>query len=358
MPLNAPGEPCAPSNSPNDFDFELPSELIAQTPLGERDASRLLVLDRATGAVVHSSISDLPSWLSPGDLLIANNSRVIPARLKGKRVPSGGRVELLLLRDEGNSWRALARPARSLRAGQQIEIAALAPDERPITALVVANIGEGELQIRFEGTKELDLERYGVLPLPPYIRKRLDDGSRYQTVYARVPGSAAAPTAGLHFTPALIEHLQSDGIDWAEVTLHVGLDTFRPMTVDRIEDHVIHSEWCEVPASTAEKIAKCRKDGGRVVAVGTTAARTLETLGRRWNDDDPQSFAGFTDEFIVPGHRWRLVDALLTNFHLPRSTLLLLVSALAGRETILRAYQEAVDSGYRFFSFGDAMLIL
>jgi S-adenosylmethionine:tRNA ribosyltransferase-isomerase len=317
-----------------------------------------MVLDRGSGAVVHSSIAELPSLLAPGDLLIANNSRVIPARLNGRRVPSGGRVELLLLRDEGDSWRALARPARSLHEGQRIEITALNSDDPPIMALVVANIGEGVLQIQFEDAYQLNLESYGVLPLPPYIRERLADGSRYQTVYARVPGSAAAPTAGLHFTAALIERLRSNGIDWAEVTLHVGLDTFRPMTVDRIEDHVIHSEWCEVSASAAEKIAKCRIHGGRVVAVGTTAARTLETLGRRWSDDDPQPFAGFTDEFIVPGHTWRMVDALLTNFHLPRSTLLLLVSALAGRESILRAYQEAVDSGYRFFSFGDAMLIL
>jgi S-adenosylmethionine:tRNA ribosyltransferase-isomerase len=358
LTIDAPSDSGAPGNSPDDFDYELPLELIAQTPLVERDASRLMVLDRASGAIVHSSIAELGSWLSPGDLLVANNSRVIPARLYGRRMPSGGRVELLLLRDDGDSWRALARPARSLHQGQRIEIAALERDEPAITAVVVANMGEGEVQVQFEVANELDLERYGVLPLPPYIRKRLDDGSRYQTVYARVPGSAAAPTAGLHFTPGLIEQLQSYGVDWAEVTLHVGLDTFRPMTAKRIADHVIHSEWCEIPAATAEKIATCRTRGGRVVAVGTTAARTLETLGRRWNDGDPQPFAGFTDEYIVPGHRWRLVDALLTNFHLPRSTLLLLVSALAGRETILRAYQEAVDSGYRFFSFGDAMLIL
>ena len=273
-------------------------------------------------------------------------------------MPSGGRVEFLLLRDEGDTWRALARPAKSLREGHRIEIAALNPDEPPITALVVMKLGEGELRIQFETADELDLERFGVLPLPPYIRQRLDDGSRYQTVYARVPGSAAAPTAGLHFTPELIEQLQNAGIEWAEVTLHVGLDTFRPMTADRIADHVIHSEWCEIPLATAEKIAACRLRGNRVVAVGTTAARTLETLGRQWGEDNPQPFAGFTDEFIVPGHTWRLVDALLTNFHLPRSTLLLLVSALAGRETILRAYQEAISRGYRFFSFGDAMLII
>ena len=358
MTLGVPGEPGAPTNRPDDFDYNLPAELIAQTPLVERDGSRLLVLDRASGRIQHSSIAEFPRWLSPGDLLIANNSRVIPARLNGTRMPSGGRVELLLLRDEGDTWRALARPARSLRQGQRIEIAALKPDTPPITALVMARLGEGELRIQFEFAGEFDLERYGVLPLPPYIRQRLDDGSRYQTVYARVPGSAAAPTAGLHFTPELIERLKNTGIEWAEVTLHVGLDTFRPMTADHIADHVIHSEWCEVPLSTAEKIAACRLHGNRVVAVGTTAARTLETLGRHWDDDNPQPFAGFTDEFIVPGHSWRLVDALLTNFHLPRSTLLLLVSALAGRETILRAYQEAIDRGYRFFSFGDAMLIV
>jgi S-adenosylmethionine:tRNA ribosyltransferase-isomerase len=358
LTLDAPGEPGAPASRPDDFDYDLPPELIAQTPLIDRDGSRLLVLDRASGAIQHSSIAELPRWLSPGDLLIANNSRVIPARLNGRRMPSGGRVELLLLRDEGDTWRALARPARSLREGQRIEIPALNPDEPPITALVVARLGEGELRIQLEFADELDLERYGVLPLPPYIRQRLDDGSRYQTVYARVPGSAAAPTAGLHFTPELIEQLKNAGIDWAEVTLHVGLDTFRPMTADRIAEHVIHSEWCEVPLSTAEKIAACRLRGNRVVAVGTTAARTIETLGRQWDDYDQLPFAGFTDEFIVPGHTWRLVDALLTNFHLPQSTLLMLVSALAGRETILRAYQEAIDRGYRFFSFGDAMLII
>jgi S-adenosylmethionine:tRNA ribosyltransferase-isomerase len=225
-------------------------------------------------------------------------------------------------------------------------------------ARVVANLGDGEIQVRFEHSGELDLEIYGVVPLPPYIRQKLEDGTRYQTVYARVSGSAAAPTAGLHFTPSLIDELQSAGVDWTEVTLHVGLDTFRPMTVENVEDHVIHTEWCEVPKAAVEKIAACRLRGGRVVAIGTTAARTLETLGNSWSDEHPKSFAGSTDVFIVPGHRWRLVDALLTNFHLPRSTLLLLVSALAGRETILRAYQEAIERGYRFFSFGDAMLIL
>lgn len=345
-------------NSPDDFDYDLPPELIAQSPLLRRDASRLLVLDRARDSVAHSHTAELPRWLSPGDLLVANNSRVIPARLNGRRFPSGGKVELLLLRDDGESWHALARPARTLRAGQQIEIAALDARDPPVMAVVVTNLGDGELQIRFDVASDVDLERYGVLPLPPYIRQRLDDGTRYQTVYARVPGSAAAPTAGLHFTPELIERLRSFGVEWAEVTLHVGLDTFRPMTASRIEDHVIHTEWCEVPLATAERIAACRLNGGRVVAVGTTAARTLETLGRSWDDTRPRPFVGQTDEFIVPGHQWRLVDALLTNFHLPRSTLLLLVSALAGRETILGAYQEAIDRGYRFYSFGDAMLIL
>jgi S-adenosylmethionine:tRNA ribosyltransferase-isomerase len=340
-----------------DFDYELPPELIAQTPLLRRDASRLLVLDKSSGAVEHSSFDRLGEWLSPGDLLVANNSRVLPSRLLGWREPTGGQVEVLLLRRQGPAWSALARPAKRLHAGAELVFPPRASGHAPARAIVDANLGEGEILLRFEDDADRHLEAYGTVPLPPYIEHPLADAERYQTVYGRVEGSAAAPTAGLHFTRELIEDMQCRGARWAEVTLHIGLDTFRPVTEEQVKDHRIHSEWCEVSDNTAQAIAECRRVGGRVVAVGTTAARTLETLGRAWSDDQPHGFAGFTDEFIVPGHRWRLVDALVTNFHLPKSTLLMMVSALAGRDAILSAYAEARDLGYRFYSFGDAMLI-
>jgi S-adenosylmethionine:tRNA ribosyltransferase-isomerase len=341
----------------SDFDYHLPRELIAQTPLERRDSSRLLVLERDSGVITHSSFSQLPEFLSPGDLLVANNSRVIPARLHGQRETSGGNVELLLLRHEGAEWSALARPARKLKPGERIVFPARTPGVHAATAVVVAQRGEGEITVRFEGDAGSRLHDYGVAPLPPYITQKLEDEERYQTVYATHAGSAAAPTAGLHFTQDLVTHLRTMGVGWTEVTLHIGLDTFRPITVENVEEHHIHQEWCEVSQVTADEIAACRRRNRRVIAVGTTAARTLETLGRTWNDDDPRGFSGLTSEFIVPGHAWKIVDALLTNFHLPRSTLLMLVSALAGREAILNAYAEAVRRQYRFFSFGDAMLI-
>jgi S-adenosylmethionine:tRNA ribosyltransferase-isomerase len=341
----------------SDFDYYLPQELIAQTPLDRRDASRLLVLDRSTGEVTHSTFADLASFLSPGDLLVANNSRVIPARLRGHREATGGSVELLLLRQQGGEWSALARPARKLKPGEQIVIPGRTPEVNPAIAVVSAQLGEGEITVRFESDADSRLYDYGVAPLPPYITTRLEDEERYQTVYATQDGSAAAPTAGLHFTPELVASLRAAGIGWAEVTLHVGLDTFRPVTVENVAEHHIHQEWCEVPQATADEIAACRRRGNRVVAVGTTAARTLETLGRTWDESDSRAFSGMTSEFIVPGHEWKIVDGLVTNFHLPRSTLLMLVSALAGREAILSAYAEAVNRQYRFFSFGDAMLI-
>jgi S-adenosylmethionine:tRNA ribosyltransferase-isomerase len=341
-----------------DFDYRLPAELIAQEPLRRRDDSRLLVLDRASGAIHHSAFRDLGDWLLPGDLLVANNSRVIPARLRGVRVGTGGAVEILLLRrrDDGR-WSALAKPAKRLKRGDRVEFASRALGAGPATAIVEDNIGQGELLLRFVELEDERLDAYGELPIPPYIRSVPEDPTRYQTVYAAVPGSAAAPTAGMHFTPDLIDDLRQRGFDWAEVTLHVGLDTFRPFTAETVADHPIHQEWCDVPFTTAGAIAACRGRGSRVIAVGTTVARTLETLGERWRDDDPVGFSGFTNTFIVPGHRWKLVDALLTNFHLPRSTLLLLVSALAGKEAIWEAYAEAIRNRYRFFSFGDAMLI-
>jgi S-adenosylmethionine:tRNA ribosyltransferase-isomerase len=341
-----------------DFDYDLPTELIAQSPLERRDDSRLLVLDRSSATLHHSAIKLLPEWLAPDDLLVANNSRVIPARLRGTRLESGGAIEVLLLRACDGVWSGLARPAKRLRSGDRLAFPAQSPADEPATAVVEENLGGGEVLLRFEHDADTRLAELGEAPLPPYITGPLSDSERYQTIYGTAPGSAAAPTAGLHFTDSLIAELEGRGVGWAEVTLHIGLDTFRPVTAERIEDHQIHAEWCEVTPGTAARIAACREAGGRVVAVGTTAARTLETIGKDWRDADPRGFAGFTNTFITPGHRWRLVDALLTNFHLPRSSLLMLVSALAGRETILSAYAEAIRSGYRFYSFGDAMLIL
>lgn len=341
-----------------DFDYTLPQQLIAQTPLARREKSRLLVLDKSTGEIAHSTFVALGDWLTPGDLLVANNSRVIPARLFGRRLPGGGRVELLLLRHGPAGWSALARPASRLKPGMNLEIAPLTPGATtPAIATVIAIRGGGEVLLQLDQALTSNLGAYGHVPLPPYISEPLADAERYQTVYSRALGSAAAPTAGLHFTLPLINSLVERGIAWCEVTLHVGLDTFRPVEHEHVAAHHIHQEWCHVDQETAEVVAAHRRAGGRIVAVGTTAARTLETLGRNWSDDHPRGFSGYTDEFILPGHRWRLVDALITNFHLPRSTLLMLVSALAGRDAILRAYAEAIRSEYRFYSFGDAMLI-
>jgi S-adenosylmethionine:tRNA ribosyltransferase-isomerase len=353
------------NNLPNeirvaDFEYELPPELIAQTPLPQRDASRLLVLDRQTGAIHHTFIRQLGNRVRVGDLLVANNSRVLPARIYAKRLETGGRVELLLLHPSpGGCWTALARNARRLRPGMEL-IASPRPESGAPEARITveARAEEGQVIVRFEPDAAAHLENYGEVPLPPYIHARLNDSERYQTVYAARIGSAAAPTAGLHFTPELIGRLAEQGVGWVEVTLHVGLDTFRPVIVDRVADHRIHTEWCEVPDATARLISVTRKTGGRVVAVGTTSARTLETLGHVWDERDPKGFVGPTDLFITPGYQWRVVDALLTNFHLPRSTLLMMVSALAGWENIRRAYEVAVAERYRFFSFGDAMLII
>jgi S-adenosylmethionine:tRNA ribosyltransferase-isomerase len=342
-----------------DFDYDLPPELIAHTPLAQRDQSRLLVLDRASGAIRHGTILDLPALLRPGDLLVANNSRVIPARLHALRSGTGGRVELLLLQqDSEQSWSALARPARRLHAGDRLDLVG-GPDGRAEEAIEVVGRGaEGMVRVRFLGDAGTRLDEFGTVPLPPYIRATLDDAERYQTTYAKVLGSAAAPTAGLHVSTALRESLLARGIAWAEVTLHIGLDTFRPVTVERVRDHQIHTEWCSVSDDVAGLISATRRSGGRVIALGTTAARTLETLGRNWTQSEPRGFSGPTDIYITPGYTWRIVDGMVTNFHLPRSTLLMMVSALAGREQILAAYREAIAQHYRFFSFGDAMLIV
>jgi S-adenosylmethionine:tRNA ribosyltransferase-isomerase len=342
-----------------DFDYELPPELIAQEPLAERDASRLLVLDRSTGSVRHRVFRDLPSLLCGGDLLVVNDSRVIPARLFGRKL-SGGRVELLLLRrTEGGCWESLAKPSRRLRVGTQLSI-----EPKPgrsganSAAEVIEVLDDGRVMVQLDPEVEGNLERFGEAPLPPYITQALDDDERYQTVFASVPGSAAAPTAGLHFSEELVAAAKLHGVEVATVTLHVGLATFRPVTAHFVDEHRIHGEWCSVEAETAQAIVRTRHNGGRVVAVGTTAARTLETFGARLDRGDSDAFSETTNLYILPGYRWRVVDAMVTNFHLPRSTLLMMVSAFSSRDMIRNAYAEAIASKYRFYSFGDAMLIL
>ncbi|MBX5475717.1 MAG: tRNA preQ1(34) S-adenosylmethionine ribosyltransferase-isomerase QueA [Clostridia bacterium] len=336
-----------------DFDYDLPEDRIAQAPLPDRDAARLMVLRRTTREIEDRRFFELPELLAPGDLLVLNDTRVLPARLVGRRA-TGGTAELLLLHPEGRDgeWRALARPHRRLRAGETLSF------ERGLRATLIEKAAEGEVVVRLEapGGWEAALREAGRVPLPPYIRRPLEDPERYQTVYAREEGSAAAPTAGLHFTPRLLEALQARGVETAYLTLHVGLGTFRPVHVERIDQHRMHAEWYRLPPETAAAVARARERGGRVVAVGTTVCRTLETRATDEGLVEPGS--GWTDLFIYPGFRFRVVDALVTNFHLPKSTLLMLVSAFAGREFVLSAYRRAVESGYRFYSFGDAMLIL
>lgn len=336
------------------FDYELPPEAIAQTPIEPRDLSRLMVLERSRGSIAHHRFRDLPALLCPGDLLIFNDSRVIPARLFGRRADTGGRVELLLLHPlGGDRWEVLVRPGRRALPGAvllfgQGELAATVEEKTPFGGRVV--------RFSYADDWQTLLERLGRIPLPPYIHKPLADPGRYQTVYARVDGSVAAPTAGLHFTPELLETLKKTGIHLAYLTLHVGIGTFRPVRAARVEEHQMHAEFYTLPAETVEAITEAKARGGRVVAVGTTVVRALESAA------DPEGRllpgSGWTSLFIYPGYRFRVVEAMITNFHLPRSTLLMLVAAFAGREFILRAYREALAEGYRFFSFGDAMLIL
>ena len=335
-----------------DFDFQLPEELIAQTPLERRDASRLLTLDRATGAVAHHHFYDLPRFLRPGDCLVLNDSRVLPARLIGNR-PTGGACEVLLLIDKGdNLWECLVRPGRKLKPGTRVSFG-----DGQLTAVVEAELEDGKRAIRFcyEGIFLEILEQLGKMPLPPYIKAELEDQERYQTVYSKVVGSAAAPTAGLHFTPELLEQVQSIGVKVCYVTLHVGLGTFRPVKAEDIEEHEMHSEFCMISQQTADVINETRKNGGRVICVGTTSCRTIESFAAE--DGELSEHSGWTDIFIYPGYKFKVLDALITNFHLPQSTLIMLVSALAGRENVLAAYEQAVRERYRFFSFGDAMLI-
>lgn len=338
----------------SDFYYELPEELIAQTPLEHRDHSRLLTLNRETGKTGHHHFYELPEFLKPGDCLVLNNSRVIPARLLGHREPTGGAVELLLLKDLGdNTWECLAKPGRKCRIGTELSFG----DGR-LTAKVVGDGDDGKklVQFFFTGIFLEVLAELGKMPLPPYIREELEDGERYQTVYSKINGSAAAPTAGLHFTPELLQQIEEKGVRLAYVTLHVGLGTFRPVKADEITDHHMHSEFCEISQETADILNETRRQGGRIVCVGTTSCRTIESLA-----NDNGTFverSGWTEIFIYPGYRFKAMDALVTNFHLPESTLVMLVSAFAGREHVLAAYAEAVKERYRFFSFGDAMLIV
>ena len=364
----------AESMRTSDFDYPLPPELIAQTPLEPRDASRLLTLDRKTGGMEHRRFSHIPEFLRPGDLMVFNRSRVIPARLHAHRPETGGRVELLLLRRQSPGvWEALGRPGRRMRPGSRFLLdtpnsetgyasAVLGGDDSEIggdpEVEVLESGKEGVKLVRF--SSEADIERWGETPLPPYIHQPAADPERYQTVYSTDPGSVAAPTAGLHFTPPLLEQIRQMGVEQTFVTLHVGLDTFRPVQGEDPTQHHIHTEYYEVSAEAAAQITRARRENRRIIAVGTTSVRTLEQLGRVWQSSTPaeaQPAAGQADIFILPGHRFRLVDAMITNFHLPRSTLLMLVSAFAGRELVLSAYREAIAREYRFFSFGDAMFI-
>ena len=336
-----------------DFYYDLPEELIAQTPLQRRDSSRLLVMDRKSGETAHRHFYDICDYLRPGDCLVMNDSRVLPARLLGQR-PTGGAAELLLLNDRGDKkWECLARPGRKLQPGQQVIFG-----NGELTATILENLPDGNRLVEFHyGGIFLEvLERLGKMPLPPYIKEELQDRERYQTVYSREVGSAAAPTAGLHFTKDLLARLEAMGVKLAFVTLHVGLGTFRPVKVENVLEHHMHSELCMLSAETAETLNATRKAGGRIICVGTTSCRTLESLAGK--DGTFAAGSKWTDIFIYPGYTFRAMDGLITNFHLPESTLVMLVSAFAGREKVLSAYKEAVEEKYRFFSFGDAMLII
>ena len=336
-----------------DFWYDLPEELIAQTPLERRDASRLMVMDRRTGVVTHRHFYDLIDYLKPGDCLVMNDSRVLPARLLGHR-PTGGAVEVLLLRDLGNKhWECLCKPGRKMQAGSEV---IFGNGELTATVREVREDGNRIVEFHYEGIFLEVLERLGRMPLPPYIKAELEDQERYQTVYSREVGSAAAPTAGLHFTKELLEKIREKGVKEAFVTLHVGLGTFRPVKAEEVTDHHMHAELCMMNAETAELLNRTKAEGGRIICVGTTSCRTLESLVNE--DGSFQAASKWTDIFIYPGYTFKAMDGLITNFHLPESTLVMLVSAFAGREHVLAAYEEAVRQRYRFFSFGDAMCIL
>lgn len=337
----------------SDFTFELPEELIAQDPLADRSSSRLLVLDKETGEIIHEVFKNVVSYLKKGDCLVLNDTKVLPARLIGEKEGTGAKIEVLLLkRRQDNVWETLVKPGRKAKPGTRISFG----DGR-LVGEVTDIVDEGNRLVRFEfeGIFEEVLDELGQMPLPPYITHQLEDKNRYQTVYAKHGGSAAAPTAGLHFTKELLKEIEEKGVRLAYVTLHVGLGTFRPVKVEDVTDHHMHSEFYSVDETAAQAINQTRKEGGRIISVGTTSTRTLESVADVDGHIEPKS--GWTDIFIYPGYEFKVIDALITNFHLPESTLLMLVSALAGKEHILAAYEEAVRERYRFFSFGDAMFI-
>lgn len=337
----------------SDFDFDLPEELIAQHPLEKRDSSRLMVLDKNTGEIEHKSFHDVIEYLNEGDTLVLNNTRVMPARLIGEKEGTGGKIEFLLLkRIEGDRWECLAKPGKRAKVGQKFTFG-----EGKLICTVVDIVEEGNriIEFSYEGIFEQVLDELGEMPLPPYITEKLEDKERYQTVYSKEKGSAAAPTAGLHFTEELLKEIKAKGVNIAYLTLHVGLGTFRPVKVEDINEHIMHSEYYHLDKENADLINETKKRGNKVIAVGTTSTRTLETIG----DDNGfvREQSGWTDIFIYPGYKYKVIDELITNFHLPESTLIMLVSALAGKEHVMNAYNEAVKEKYRFFSFGDSMLI-
>lgn len=335
----------------DDFDYELPPHFIAQRPASPRDSSKLMTLDRETGEIRHLTFRDLPGLLRPGDALVINETKVIPARLSARKAETGGQVEILLLREQDRATWEVMVGGKGLTPGVRLQL------EGALSAEVLKDLGGPRRLVRFYGSLEHHLDQHGRMPLPPYIKEPVRQRSEYQTVYATHPGSAAAPTAGLHFTPELLTEIEQAGIRIQRVTLHVGVDTFAPVQVRDPRQHTIHSEWCRLDAGSAAALNQARSEGGRIIAVGTTSVRTLETAVRASKGDEFAAWEGPTDLFILPGFRFRAVEGLLTNFHLPRSTLLMLVSAFAGRERILDAYQVAQDHGYRFYSFGDAMFI-
>jgi S-adenosylmethionine:tRNA ribosyltransferase-isomerase len=338
----------------SDFYYDLPKELIAQTPIEPRDASRLLVMDRLSGEITHKHFYDIIDFLEPGDCLIANDSRVLPARIYGTKKDTGANVEFLLLKQvENNKWETLCKPGKKAKVGTSFVFG-----DNIMTATVVEVKDDGNRVVEFESEENFfsALDKIGQMPLPPYITEKLQDKERYQTVYSDELGSAAAPTAGLHFTKELMKKIEDKGIKIGYVTLHVGLGTFRPVKVDDVTKHKMHSEHYEVPAETAELIKETKKNGGRVIAVGTTSCRTLESVATEYGEVVPSE--GWTDIFIYPGYKFKVLDGLITNFHLPESTLIMLVSAFSGYDNIMNAYKTAVDEKYRFFSFGDAMLIV
>ena len=338
----------------SDFYYDLPEELIAQDPLEDRSSSRLLVLNKETGEREHRVFRDIIEYLHPGDCLVINDTKVIPARLIGERVGTGAKIEVLLLkRKENDVWETLVRPGKKMKIGAQVSFG-----DGLLIGEVIGIVEEGNrlIKFRYEGIFEEVLDRLGQMPLPPYITHQLKDRNRYNTVYATHEGSAAAPTAGLHFTPELLEEIQKKGVDIARVTLHVGLGTFRPVKVENVTEHHMHSEFYQIDEEAAEKINRAKAGGGRVICVGTTSCRTIESAAAE--DGHLKACSGWTEIFIYPGYKFKVLDCLITNFHLPESTLIMLIAALAGREHVLEAYEEAVRERYRFFSFGDAMFIV